>query len=81
MAATIATCACGRTFVAQRSHAAWCSDRCRKAAKRAGSTWPRDFERGEAALIEQVRQGREHPADALLRIVSAWPTPQLEAAA
>jgi hypothetical protein len=37
------------------------------------AVWPSDFETAEEALVRLVTAGREDPAEALLRIVSAWP--------
>lgn len=35
-------------------------------------TWPPDFEEAEEALVTLIRQRRQTPEDALLRLVSAW---------
>jgi hypothetical protein len=76
MAATLCRCEwCGSDFVASRKHARWCSDACRKAAKRSRTKtlpgWPRDFDRAEEALIVQIRRGEAEPLDALNRILDA----------
>jgi hypothetical protein len=80
MAATACLCEfCGGEFVANRSHARWCSDAHRKAAKRRPRTlWPADFERAEEALVVQVRRREAEPHEALLRIIVAWNAQQVQ---
>lgn len=78
MAATLATCVgCGSDFVASRSHAQWCSDRCRKATSRAereaDATWPASMTVLEAKVAGLVHHRGILPEDAVLFLVRRWP--------
>jgi hypothetical protein len=77
MAATVARCAgCGGEFAAARSHARWCSDRCRIAAKR--QTGSNELARLADLTRGLVIAGELCPEEALVLTIA--PTPRILAA-